>query len=131
MKPIEINRDSITCIGVILIVAIITCGIFGIFPLIESVRNKNIQPENSEPASINEASTPTISTSEVNSLCPSWTKTRNDISGNRNDVWELLYENEPSTQISWTEFKDQVIVCNPTIIQDGYVFIKGKTYVLP
>ena len=149
MKYFRIKRNSLTCIVVILIVAIFTCGFFEITSLIASKQNNNMHSNNDESTHVSKTSTPvpsaTFSPSKTstpissksfnpaatNTLCPSWKNVRNDIQGNRNDVWKLLYENKPNNKINWNEFKDQVVVCNPKLKNDGYVFIKGNTYILP
>lgn len=135
MNSIEINRNSITCIGGILIVATITCVFFWIYSLTSSNQNKEIISGNNKPTSISETFTAdpsaSVNPAATNTLCPSWKNKRNDISGSRIDVWELLYENKPNNKISWNEFKDQVVICNPTLKKNGFVFIKGNTYILP
>ncbi len=87
-------------------------------------------PVRSEPTA---SSTPKVIPTQTilpqNSECPTWTTIRNDVYGTRYDVWSLLYGQ--SRKITWEEFKDKSVKCNPVLKKDGYIFIKGKKYYFP
>lgn len=50
--------------------------------------------------------------------------------GNRWDVWEKYVAGRGSS-MSWETFKYAVLVHNPHLEDDGFVFYPGKTYLLP
>ena len=57
----------------------------------------------------------------------------NNLGGkNRSMVWEELVEAQVAgSGMSARQFFDQVVEYNPVLATDGYVFIQGKTYLLP
>lgn len=60
----------------------------------------------------------------------SWTYSLTGFFGNRWEVWErYIVGRVPG--MSWETFKEQVLIHNPHLRQDGFVFYPGKTYVLP
>ncbi|MCB9420428.1 MAG: hypothetical protein H6667_11530 [Ardenticatenaceae bacterium] len=66
-----------------------------------------------------------ITTNGVN-----WTRTVTGFSGNRWQAWQQYVENQVSG-ITWDQFKDDVLIYNPDLEADGYVFQAGKQYILP
>jgi hypothetical protein len=59
-----------------------------------------------------------------------WTRVITDFSGNRWQCW-VKYVMDEVTGVTWHEFMDQVVQHNPDLEQDGWVFQKEKTYILP
>jgi hypothetical protein len=59
-----------------------------------------------------------------------WTRSVTGFSGNRWEAWQLYVENQVSG-ITWDQFKDDVLIYNPDLAADGYVFQAGKQYLLP
>lgn len=59
-----------------------------------------------------------------------WTRTVTGFSGNRWQAWQTYVENQVSS-ITWDQFKDDVLIYNPDLEADGYVFQAGKQYLLP
>jgi hypothetical protein len=59
-----------------------------------------------------------------------WTRTVTGFSGNRWEAWQLYVENQVGG-ITWDQFKDDVLIYNPDLEADGYVFQAGKQYLLP
>lgn len=66
-----------------------------------------------------------ITTTGVN-----WTRTVTGFTGNRWQAWQQYVENQVSG-ITWEQFKDDVLIFNPDLAADGFVFQAGKQYVLP
>jgi lipopolysaccharide export LptBFGC system permease protein LptF len=135
MRSLGIDRKSLTCIVVIFAFALLLLIFFAIPSLASNVQNKILASSNGVATeAIKTPATPlsAIFNPDSNaSFCRSWKIVRSDISGNRSDIWNLIYEHDPNTKISWFQFKDQVVLCNPTLKKDGYIFIEGKTYILP
>jgi len=67
---------------------------------------------------------------EISQRCPTWKKVRKDLSGSRYDIWLQFVSTQPHA-MEWSDFKEKSLVCNPVLIEDGFVFIKGKEYLLP
>lgn len=60
----------------------------------------------------------------------SWTRPLTGFSGNRWQVWQQYVEGQVAG-ITWEQFKDDVLIYNPDLAADGYVFQAGKQYLLP
>lgn len=60
----------------------------------------------------------------------SWSHKLTGLSGSRWDIWEKVVQSQ-ETGLSWTEFKDEVVKYNPQLVEDEYVFMPDKEYVLP
>lgn len=73
---------------------------------------------------------PTLEPSPIPAGGVSWTRTITGFSGNRWQAWQLYVENQVSG-ITWEQFKDDVLIYNPDLEADGYVFQAGKQYLLP
>jgi len=59
-----------------------------------------------------------------------WTRTLSGYYGNRYDVWERFIQ--PTVpNLSWNEFKEQVLIYNPHLVTDGNIFYTDKLYVIP
>jgi hypothetical protein len=75
--------------------------------------------------------TPVLSNTQNSSGQVCWLKETTGIDGNRSLVWEQ-YLDEPTKKLMPFElFKDDVVINNPILISDGYVFFSQKTYLLP
>ena len=59
-----------------------------------------------------------------------WTRKLTGFYGNRWQAWEQFVKSQVPG-ITWHEFKDQVLVYNPHLETDGYVFRPEKEYLLP
>ena len=59
-----------------------------------------------------------------------WTYPLTGFFGNRWQVWER-YVMGSVPGLSWQEFKEQVLVYNPHLVDDGFMFYPGKSYLLP
>jgi hypothetical protein len=68
---------------------------------------------------------PSVITNGVN-----WSRTVTGFTGNRWDAW-MLYVNGQVNGIEWEQFKDDVLIYNPALEADGFVFLPEKQYVLP
>jgi hypothetical protein len=66
----------------------------------------------------------------ISQRCPMWKTVRKDLAGSRFDIWAQHVSKQPNA-MEWAEFKEKSLICNPVLIEDGYVFIKGKEYLLP
>jgi hypothetical protein len=60
----------------------------------------------------------------------SWTRELTAFYGNRWQCWERFVRDQVHG-ITWSEFCSRVVEINPVLIDDGYVFRKSKTYLLP
>ncbi len=59
-----------------------------------------------------------------------WTRTLSGYYGNRYDVWERFIQ--PTVpNLSWNEFKEQVLIYNPQLVTDGNIFYADKLYIIP
>jgi hypothetical protein len=60
----------------------------------------------------------------------SWSRTLTNFSGNR---WQCWVDNvrDQVQEITWDEFKDQIVAHNPFLQADAFVFKTDKTYTLP
>ncbi|MCA9924461.1 MAG: hypothetical protein KC419_13425 [Anaerolineales bacterium] len=88
------------------------------------------EPEAEETAvavsSTNQPTTPkVIMQSEVK-----WTRTIYDYSGNRWDVWQQFVQ-PTNPDMSWEQFKEQVLIYNPHLAADSNVFYPDKLYLIP
>ena len=59
-----------------------------------------------------------------------WTHPLTGFFGNRWEVWER-YVMGRVPGLRWQEFKEQVLIYNPHLVDDGFVFYPGKSYLLP
>jgi len=59
-----------------------------------------------------------------------WTRRLTGFYGNRWQAWEQFVKDQVPG-ITWQEFKDQVLVYNPHLEADGYIFRREKEYLLP
>ena len=59
-----------------------------------------------------------------------WTRELTGFYGNRWQCWQC-YVRDQVQGITWREFCRRAPEINPVLIDDGYVFRKGKTYLLP
>ena len=75
-------------------------------------------------------SQPTIEPSPVIINGISWNRSLTGFSGNRWQVWQQYVEGQVNG-ITWEQFKDDVLIYNPDLEADGFVFQAGKQYVLP
>lgn len=60
----------------------------------------------------------------------SWSRSLTSFSGNRWQAWQQYVEGQVNG-ITWEQFKDDVLIYNPDLEADGYVFQAGKQYLLP
>lgn len=60
----------------------------------------------------------------------SWTYQLTGFSGNRWDAWEKFVQPR-ITELNWAEFKEEVVKYNPQLIEDEYIFLQNKTYLMP
>lgn len=60
----------------------------------------------------------------------SWSRTITGFTGNRWDAW-MQYVNGQVNDIEWEQFKDDVLIYNPDLEADGFVFLADKQYLLP
>ncbi|MEJ2748058.1 MAG: hypothetical protein P8183_09135 [Anaerolineae bacterium] len=60
----------------------------------------------------------------------SWTRPLTGFTGNRWQAWQQFVDGQVSG-ITWEQFKDDVLIYNPDLEADGYIFQAGKQYVLP
>ncbi|KAA3654892.1 MAG: hypothetical protein DWQ04_33975 [Chloroflexi bacterium] len=59
-----------------------------------------------------------------------WTRTLSGYYGNRYEVWERFIQ--PTVpNLSWNEFKEQVLIYNPQLVTDGNIFYPEKLYIIP
>ena len=59
-----------------------------------------------------------------------WTRELTGFYGNRWQCWERFVRDDVEG-ITWREFCGRVVEINPVLVDDGYVFHKSKTYLLP
>ena len=59
-----------------------------------------------------------------------WTYKLTGFSGNRWEAWVQFVEGQVP-EISWGEFKDEVLIHNPQLVEDDYVFKSNQEYILP
>lgn len=60
-----------------------------------------------------------------------WTDELSNFNGNRSQLWDDYLKEDIKAQISFTQFKDEVVAHNPVLATDGYIFYSQKTYLLP
>jgi hypothetical protein len=60
----------------------------------------------------------------------SWSRSLTGFTGNRWQVWQQYVEGQVNG-ITWEQFKDDVLIYNPDLEADGFVFQASKQYVLP
>jgi hypothetical protein len=128
------SLNARSCIVVIIFLAIVACSYFAFVSSdIFSPRDTSTivpSPSANSPR-VERTSTPNpTSISEINQLCPTWKTVRKDLSGTRYDIWLQFISTQPDA-MEWLDFKEKSVVCNPVLVKDGFVFVKGKEYLLP
>ncbi|MBM3150786.1 MAG: hypothetical protein FJZ96_01045 [Chloroflexi bacterium] len=90
-----------------------------------------VQPEPSA-LSISTTATPhpSLSTVTPESIIFEWSYELENYSGSRYDVYSQIVI-KVAPHMSWEQFKDDVLIYNPQLIQDQYEFKNDKTYLLP
>ena len=73
---------------------------------------------------------PTLESSPVTVNGISWSRPLTGFSGNRWQAWQQHVEGQVSG-ITWDEFKDDVLIYNPDLETDGFIFLAEKQYLLP
>jgi hypothetical protein len=73
---------------------------------------------------------PTLESPPVTVNGISWSRTLTGFSGNRWQAWQQHVEGQVSG-ITWEEFKDEVLIYNPDLEADSYIFLADKQYLLP
>lgn len=82
---------------------------------------------------LNTAVPPPPPTAEPTPVPPggvSWTRPLTGFTGNRWQVWQQYVAGQVGG-ITWEQFKEDVLIYNPHLEADGYVFQAGKQYLLP
>jgi hypothetical protein len=83
----------------------------------------------STPALSKPTSVPPVQQNQLGGLC--WTYELKNFDGNRSQVWENVLDDKTKKQLKYKQFIDDVVLQNPQLIDDGYVFYSQKTYKLP
>jgi hypothetical protein len=73
--------------------------------------------------------TQTESSNANGSLC--WTKKVSGFSGNRSQAWETQLDPQVKYLLPFDQFKEEVLVRNPQLVTDSYIFNLQKTYLFP
>lgn len=60
-----------------------------------------------------------------------WTLELKDFEGNRSQVWEFQLDQEIKNLLKYRQFLEEVVIRNPQLVTDGYVFHREKNYLLP
>lgn len=66
---------------------------------------------------------------QMDGIC--WTYELKEFTGNRSQVWEEILDDKTRKLLPFNQFKIDVVVHNPQLSDDGYVFYNQKTYLLP
>jgi hypothetical protein len=120
--------------GMITLIVTSLLGAFLISPVVSSILPLKLQPVFSSSAASTPMSSESIPASnsqqnQVGGIC--WTYELKNFDGNRSQVWDLILDDKTKKLLEYKQFKDDVVIHNPQLKDDGYVFYGQKTYVLP
>jgi hypothetical protein len=105
--------------GVILGLAIIAGGV--------AISFWGAKPSLSTP--FNDAPALSATQGQTGGIC--WTRALINFDGNRSQVWENILDAGTRDQLPFNQFKDDVVIHNPQLKDDGYIFYSQKTYLIP
>jgi hypothetical protein len=63
------------------------------------------------------------------SIC--WTQPVTNFQGSRSQAWEAQLDAETKALLPYDQFIQQVVIYNPQLQTDGYIFLVDKTYMFP
>jgi hypothetical protein len=83
----------------------------------------------STPIQSGSTSLPPSQQNQAGGIC--WTYELKNFSGSRFQVWDEILSDETKKLLQYNQFLIDVVLYNPQLNDDGYGFVKGKTYLIP
>ena len=123
-------KQAIINWGIIVIAVIVFNQVTGIPVIPAQAQQPQIKETQIWPTPTNDLFATTPTTLATGEATFEWSYELKGFSGNRYDVYQqTIIKTAP--HMSWQKFKDDVLIYNPQLVQDGFEFKKDKTYLLP